>query len=317
MNHTLALEIDYAHEEADWVNCNLIVDGDYHRLDATRVFPPFKPLLYFVKAVAGQRFPAQFWWEDERDGICFEATAVDEDSPLMHLKIQNMRVESPWLDADIERETVIRAFLLPILDLDRNYLVAEEKWELQHQFVESVRTAIINGIPRCPDKDAARSIEIKVRSDYATEYVDGHVFIDVNVDEYPTLSILLQDTNPFWKEWIDFLGRIAQVELPAQCEYLKVDTTRWKELDEIEEYHYWTCFSAEPLNHSHNFRLRIFTRFQQEKEFLFLDEVLDRHQCLEGFASAFKKFLQEEYQLTPDLDGNTFDLRTLSMDKSA
>jgi hypothetical protein len=60
-----------------------------------------------------------------------------------------------------------------------------------------------------------------------------------------------------------------------------------------------------------NFRLKIFTKYWDEDEFLLLDEVVDRLQFTQGFADSFKEFLKTEYRLEPDKEGKTFDLRTL------
>jgi hypothetical protein len=315
MTHTLNLEIDYAHEHGGWIDCDLIVDEEHHHLDATAVFPPFLPLLYFVRAVAGQRFPSKFYWEEEGPAARFEATAVDEDGPRMHLKIQHSGAELPWIDADIERETVLRAFLLPLLDLDRNYLVAETEWGFPHQIVDSIQIAIANGIPLPSEIDSPRPVEIVVKGGYGVNYIDGHVFIHVTVDDYPQLYFLLHDTDPFWQNWVDFLGEVAKGNLPAQCEHLRVETYPEPDQSSSEEYRVQTRFSAEALDHPDNFRLRIYTRTQEEDEFLLVDEVVNRGECAHGFTSTFRKFLREEYRLVPDNDGNTFDLRTLSLEK--
>jgi hypothetical protein len=71
--HTIAFEINHKHEHAGWINCYLTINGERHALEASSVFPPFQPLLRFVKAVAGQRFPAKFFWDEEGIGADFEA----------------------------------------------------------------------------------------------------------------------------------------------------------------------------------------------------------------------------------------------------
>jgi hypothetical protein len=45
-----------------------------------------------------------------------------------------------------------------------------------------------------------------------------------------------------------------------------------------------------------------------------LDEVLDRQQFTNGLIASFEQFLKKEYQVAPDNDGNTFDLRMLSLE---
>ncbi len=109
----LSLEIDYANEHSGWIDCWLVINGERHHLDASNVFSPFLPLLYFTKSVAGQRFPARFRWDEEGVEAEFSATTVADDSPLVHLTIKYDKVEEPWLDADIERETLIQALAAP------------------------------------------------------------------------------------------------------------------------------------------------------------------------------------------------------------
>jgi hypothetical protein len=314
MTHTLALEIDYAHENSGWMDCHLVIDGERHHMDATYVFPPFQPLLYFVRDVAGQRLPSKFFWDEEGRGVDFIATPVAEESLLMHLKLKHDRAELPWFDDVIERETVIQAFLPVLVDMAYNFFGHADGWTFPDEELTRVQGNISAGIPLRSEIEKPSPVEITVKGDYETQYVDGHVFINVTVNEYPTLFFLLHDTNPFWQEWVEFLGRIAAGDLHAQCEFQKSTTFHYPD-QEPDEYRYWTRFEAEPLDHPHHFRLRIFTHSSFEEESLYVDEVLDRRAVVDGFASAFKKFLQDGYQLTPDHAGNTFDLRTLSLDK--
>ncbi|HEX5807549.1 MAG TPA: hypothetical protein VFY25_02705, partial [Anaerolineales bacterium] len=161
--HSLALEIDYAHESAGWIKCELIVDGERHPLDASNVFPPFLPLLRFVKAVAGQRFPARFFWDEEGVGAHFEAIAVAENSPLVHLKIQHEEAAEPWLDADIERETVVQAFLPPVVEMSQNFLLAEKEWHIPGRVVARIQESIARGIPLRSDIHTPQYVEFIVR----------------------------------------------------------------------------------------------------------------------------------------------------------
>jgi hypothetical protein len=153
-----------------------------------------------------------------------------------------------------------------------------------------------------------------VKGDYDIEYMDGRVFFHIIFEEEQIVSILLFDTHPFWQQAFDFFGNIVSGDLPAYCEHLRVDS--WNTGSEpAEEYRTLTRLVAEPLDTTENFRLKIFTKYQDEPEFLRLDEVVNRRLFAREFATSFKQFLKQKYQLAPDSDGNTFDLRTLSLEK--
>jgi hypothetical protein len=313
--HTLALEIDHAHESAGWIKCDLTIDGERHPLDASAVFPPFLPLLRFVKAVAGQRFPARFYWDEEGIGANFAATAVAEDSPLVHLKIQHEEAAAPWLDADIERETVIQAFLPPVLDISQTFLLAEKEWSMPARVVAHIQESIAKGIPLRSDVHSPSYVEFIVRGGYDTEYLEGQVFLEVWLDDEDKLYLLSHDTSTFWPELIDFFGKIASQSLPAECEHDRHTTMPNSSLTAVEEFRQATTFLAESVDDPQNFRLKILTQWQKEARFLYMDEVVDRRQLVRGFANSFAQFLQSDYQMRPDHDGKTFDLRTLSIEK--
>jgi hypothetical protein len=309
----LSLEIDYANEHSGWIDCWLTINDERHRLDASAVFPPFQPLLWFVKAVAGQRFPAKFYWDEEGVGADFEATAVAEDSPFMHLKIVHDESETPWFDADVERETVIQAFLPSLLDVSKNFLLAEKEWYFPRETVNKVKDAIERGVPLRSDIHAPQDVRLSIRSDYETPYYAGHVFLEFTLDDEFKLHHLFHDTSPFWPQWIDFLGKIARNDLPAQFLWNHKETFT---LDSSEKYeiHEFVRYEAEPLDARQNFRLKIFRRWTDEDDFLVIDEVVDRRQFVSRFTDELESFLQSHYQVHPDLDGKTFDLHTLPLD---
>jgi hypothetical protein len=61
----LSLKIDYPKANVGWISCYLIIDGEQNQIAASNVFHPFLNLLYFVKAVAGQRLLHSFFWHEE------------------------------------------------------------------------------------------------------------------------------------------------------------------------------------------------------------------------------------------------------------
>ncbi len=313
--HTLNLEIDYQNERAGWMTCHLTIDGRRHPLQASYVFPPFIPLLRFLKAIAGQRLPANFFWDEEGRGAEFEAEAVVDDSKLVHLKITYMGDETnPWIDARLEREAVVRAFLPPILAFAKDFPLAETDWFTPWRLVDMLHQSIVRGIPARSDAHAPQPVTCRVEADYETPYLEGDVFFRIDFEEEEIVSIILFDTNPYWQQLVDFLGKIASGDLPATCEHTRVIDFNDMAPGE-QRFQIVTRLVAEPLEVEENFRLKIFVSDYARTDFLRLEEVVSRRQFTSGFSDSFLALLEEKYRMEPDLDGQTFDLRTLPLDK--
>lgn len=307
----LSFEIDYKNERAGWIVCWLTIEGERHKIYASNVFPPFMDLLNFVKAISIQRLPVKFFWDEEGHGPEFFAFPVAEDSPFVHLKIVYDNPEHPWVDAELERDAVVQAFLAPLLDLSKNFLKAETAWYFPRKDVERVKNAMEKGYPLRSDVNAFQPIYFSVKAAYEEGYEEGHTFLQANLDDNRCLDILLYDTNPFWREWITFLGQVASGDFPASCEHIRIVEF----LPDEPPYRFTHCLTAEAVANPENFRLKIFTQEYDDEPFLFLNEVLNRQQCVRGFAEVFGEFLRENYQVYPDNDEKTFDLRTLPIDK--
>ena len=322
MIHTLALEIDYAHEHAGWIDCDLIIDGEHHPLDASNVFPPFQPLLHFVKAVAGQCLPAHFIWDEEGHGLEFKALPVAEDSSLVHLTIQHWGTNSFLLDAEIERDAVVRTFLPPLQDLVQNFTLAEAEWGLPQFAVQHVARRIAEGFPQGLDNRADERLEFQILGDYSNEAY-GASSLQIWLEDEGKAGWHVQDTDPLWPGWIAFMEKIASGDLPAKIEHMQESRLLLSlfDGDDIPEdmkdtMEYRTYLRAEPADAPQDFRLRIHTSNRNvEIETQLLNEVFNRLGFVHAFRQAFELFLQNEYQLRPDTAGQTFDLRTLPLDK--
>ncbi len=308
----LGIEFDYAHEDAGWMNCCLTIDGEKHELEATWVFPPFIEMLTFLKAIAIQRLPARLFWEEEGPRATFLATPVAEDSPLVHLTITHDAFQQPWFDEDIERQIVIDAFLPPILDLAYNFLTTETDWGTSREEVEKIHMVILEGVPLRSDIHSPQPVEFKVYAEYEIEYINGHIFLVLKMLDEEKLNILLFDTHQFWKDWHDFLAKIARSDLPAQCRHMT--TVTFDKLD-IPPIVSTTRIRALPVDDPANFRLEIINHSRHNGLFLVLNEVVNREQCVQAFVQSFEKFLREEYHIDTDSEGNSFDLRTLAFNQ--
>lgn len=316
MTHDLDFEIDHKHERAGWIDCWLTIDGERHHLDASAVFPPFLPLLRFVKAVAGQRFPARVSWDEEGVVAEFIATAVAEESPFVHLSLRydvygdNVR----WFEDAITRDAVVAAFLPPLLDFFYNFASARKYWRAPERIVSKLCRAILNGIPPRSDVHAPQPVMCAVRGGYDMAYLEGRVFFSVTFEEETLVSILLFDTHPFWLQLAAFFEAIASNALPACCEHRRsVDCGPFDDAEQGPVYQLKTRLCAEPLGVPENFRLKMWTSWDQEPAFLLLDEVVARRQFVHRFAASFRLFLATNYRSVPDPQGRTFDLRTLPL----
>ncbi len=192
--------------------------------------------------------------------------------------------------------------------------MAEGEWSFPREKVINIENAIKKGIPLRSDTHAPQNVRVSIYSDYDTSYCAGSVFLEITLDDEYKLNHLFHDTSPFWPQWIDFLGKIVNLDLPAQFTW---DHTETFMLDDAQEYksHEFVRYEAVLLDVRQNFRLKIYKRWHDDDEdFLILDEVVDRYQFVGGFTDGFSNFLQTDYQMYPDLEGKTLDLRTLPLE---
>ncbi len=292
----------------DKLSCWVITNGVAHKFAINPCWSPFMSLLYFVKAVATQRLPAKFFVDEEGVGIHFLATPLGQDRSLMHLKVHHDEEPFPWFDEDIEREQVVQAMLLPILDLFDKDPSFRDEWELIPEEVQKIRATIRDGLPLRSDTHSAQPIEFLYEGGELEELYDGWGNFSVCMLDEKLFIATLYDSDPFWKEWFHFLKKVALGDLPAQC--VNIFTYN----DEAPFYYFSNRFRALPVDVPENFRLEVISHDRTNGLFLELDEVVNRRQCVEAFAQEYRK-LMRHYMVMPDKHGNTFDLRTLRFDR--
>ncbi len=305
----LSLNLGYAHAHAGWMHCWLTIDGERHGIEASYVFPPFIDLLEFTKAVATQRLPARFEWDEEGHLVVFTATPLAENHPLVHLTIQYKKDEEPWLDADISRDEVVQAFLPPVLEFATRSRLAEAEWHTPRKAVERIQAFIEKGLPLRSDVNHPQRLDCIVSSEYNESYIDGNVFLKLVLFDEEKIRLQMHDTHPFWMTWFEFVGKVAHGDLPAQCEYVQTRIIT----DNLPPFILQVSFSAQAVANSDNFRFIVYRNWSDEEPFLIIDEVLNRRQFAQGFAKAFRDFLPH-YRLTPNGEGQTFDLTKLPIE---
>ncbi len=315
--HTLDLEIDYTHEHYGWINCTLTADGTPHHLSASGALPPFSQLMYFIKAAAGNDLPHSFEWDEEGFGARFEVTAVT-NRPLLHLNIthhMDNRIEV-WIDADMERETIVEAFLPPLVDFVQNFTL--RGWAPPRRIVENFQKTVEKGLPLRPDLQAPKHVEFIIYPSYGG-MMEDHVNLQIWLNDDFRLHYSLQDTDPFWNNLVGFLEKIASGDFPAQAEY--IDNMRLSMLgvfisSPLEQFENKHRILATAVDQSENFRLRHYmNEAQNQYEELVMDEIVNRQQFTHTFVESFNEFLQSHYQVSEDGIGKVFDLRSLSLKK--
>lgn len=320
--HTLDLEIDYAHEHHGWIDCTLTVDGMPHHLSASGALPPFLHLMYFIKAAAGYNLPSSFFWDEEGFGAKFEVSEAAGNAQLVHLKISHHIDEKneTWIDAEIERETVVQALLLPLVDFAQHYNLVDKGWELPRRVVEHIQSTIAKGLPLQPESNDPKHADFIIYPSYGSGLTDDHVNLQLWVDDRFSFHIGLQDTDPFWPNLVKFLEKIANGDFPVQLEY--TDDLRSSLLGALVPSIAEAGFErkqrivASAVKDSENFHLQDYiTNWQSESEVLSTNEVINRQQFTGGFIESFGEFLRDHYQVSVDGNGKIFDLRTLSLEK--
>jgi hypothetical protein len=306
----LSFKIDYPQKSADWIDCWLTIGETRRHLNASSIFSPFPSLLQFVQAIAGRRLPASFLWEEEGPDANFLATFAEPEGEMVHLRILHSSQKKPWLDADFPRETLIQTFLPPLVAMAQDFQDDKNEWELPRAMVEKVQRRVMEGIPPRSDVYSAQRIDFQIQGDYEGRIHDGHITVTFSLFDQVELRLFLYNTDPFWQDWIGFLEQTAQAAFPARCSQIENH-----KISDEEIFQWETRFVALPVSVDPNFRLQVFSGRPNEEEKHKLEEVLDRRQFVQDFVQAFERFLREEYQPTPDWEGNTFDLRTLPLEQ--
>ncbi|MEW5869328.1 MAG: hypothetical protein AB1894_08640 [Chloroflexota bacterium] len=316
----LNFEIDYPHQRAGWMDCYLTWNGQRRHLWASSVFPPFLDVLDWLRAIHAQRLPHSFMWDEEGKGAVFEAWPVAPDSPLCRVHICYWNAEAPWVEAELDRQALIQAFLSPLKEFARRSRRAAG-WGLTKAVISDFERFQRRAIPPRSDLTAAEPLAFAFRrSDQPRSPVQ---WMDIRMWGLLLITWMLDDGDPFWPEWFAFLEQVAAGRLPAGFEWCNLhlqqlvrDMRQAFDLPAPEvEPVCNTIQRADPLEQPHLFRLAITESDDRYQDFLRLDEVLERRQFVDAFCQAFEKFLAEDYELLPGEDGSSFDLRSLPLER--
>jgi hypothetical protein len=316
MTRTFSLEFDPASALHGWMDCWLVVDGERHHIDTTSVFPPFKDLLQFARALATNQLPHEFFWEEEGHGAKFQALPSAADSACFRLQINHDG--NVVVDAEFDRQKIAAGLLEALRKVSLDCPGAESEWEFPYFLVEDFEESLKNG-------QLAQPIEAPDRRVRFVFYHFGgyggmdHPAFNIWVGSNYLMFMDMEDNAQHWQAWFTLLEKLRHGELPVEQVITHYqDSEEDEDLIWLPGYRTSTTYRLEATADENLFRLIITGTFPQtlpmEQSFL-VDLVLDRHQFVESFVQSFEEFLRTNYLAFLNSGECNFDLRTLPLDK--
>src|SRR6185436_17413868 len=216
--NTFSLEIDPLSSDSGWMHCWLVVDGKRHYLDATSVFPPFGAVLAFAQALARNKLPHKFFWDEEGHGAKFQALPIGAENQSFRLLIDHDG--EIVVDAELDWEQTMRGLLEALRGVALDCPGAESEWEFPYFLIENFERDLARGFT--PD---STSKEICVANFVFGHYggYGGQIYpaFTIWVDERQTLYMSMNDLPRFWRTWFEFLEKIGNGDLPAEAVFHK------------------------------------------------------------------------------------------------
>jgi hypothetical protein len=311
------LDIDSLSSKHGWMRCALVVNGVRHHLDATNVFPPFHDVLKFVRAVASNVLPHDFFWDEEGCGARWEATPVPSNPASFRLCINHNN--EIVIDEEMDRMRVAESLLGSLRDFLAECPHAEDEWEFPAFLVQNFERDLARGFP-------PRTLPLPIHEAhfvFDTFYgVEDGVCPNVSmwINEEFRLQMNLTDTPRFWEMWFEFLENIAQNALPFEADFKAVKDELPDECDAFSMM-FWGVsqrFIAEPATDRNLFQLKVEVTgvFPMKNTSLILDRAFDRRKFVGEFVDSFRSFMKETYPaiLAASPEGR-FDLHELPIDR--
>ncbi len=305
-------EIDHKHERAGWIDCYLGFGGRRYELAASDIDSPFPHLLELVTAIATQRLPFHFYWDEEGKGVEFDAMPLSDDDPRFHLHIQHDRQDKAWVDAVLERAVVVDVILAALRDFALNAGPPTRiPWHLSLANVEKVEQMLAN-LPAVRS-DITQAVPVKFKFTLTAKLLRWARCWRLRCCKCRFLPCLL-DSDPFWTDLFSFMEKVLKNDLPARVDY--IDRNMIDLLKEAAEEDGLSAGGvpcepglvawAEAVSHVGHFRWKIFEDDCRKTNFLRVNEVLDRCQFARSFCMAFEDLLDQIDASGPDSAASAF-----------
>ena len=325
MHNDLLFEIDYLNDQHGWIHCYLNFAVQRWHLWASDVFPPFRDLLHFLRAVQAQRLPYTLFWDEEGKGARFTAWPGTGDERTLRLQVTySAQTDETWIDAELVREAVVQAFLDPLRDF---VLYAgrpsRHAWAITLDDIKAFEHFRELPIPQRGDPDQPAAVRFEIEGPgYSQQPVQ---WVQLLLWEIPVERWMLMDCDPFWETWLAFLEQALAAAAPFTAEFVDTNAIELdKDLAAMPEFNlqrpprtdYGDRLNAWPLARRELFRLAIRQTDFTHDDFLIFDETLDRRQFVLAFVEAFGDYLANEYEPFEDWQtGQVCDLRQRLMER--
>lgn len=314
MANSFSLEIDPLSTESGWMHCWLVVDGQRHYLDATSVFPPFGHVLAFAQALAQNKLPHEFFWEEEGHGAKFQALPVTPENSRFHLLINHDG--EIVVDAEFDRMQIAHGLLESLRAVALDCPGAESEWEFPYFLIENFERNLIEGFNKTSNSESA-GIAHFVFNHYRGYGGTQAPSFAIWMANRLALFMAMDDIAHYWPAWFDLLEKIVRGDLPLDVVFKREaeDNPGFFSFFGMDVVFH---FQSNPSTEPHHFRLKItslLATLEPEMSQTILDEVLDRRQFVNAFAQAFKEFLETDYMAFLDSGETNFDLRLLPLDR--
>jgi len=155
MTLSFNLEFDALGAKYGWMDCWIVINGQYHWLEATNVFPPFQDMLRFIRVIATDTLPNKFFWDEEGHGA--EFTAKQSSLGADYVRIRITHDGEIVMDADVVRKQIIQATIDVLHDFALDCPNAETEWGFPYRLVEDFKRVRLSPKSR-PQKGKNKAI---------------------------------------------------------------------------------------------------------------------------------------------------------------
>jgi hypothetical protein len=145
MENQFSLEMESFSASDGWMDCCLVASGQRHALSATSVFPPFQDLLKFIRAIAANTLPHEFFWGEEGYGALFQAQAAETKNDGLLFRLKVTLHDEVIVDADFERMRIVEDLLESLRNVALDCPGAESEWAFPYFLIENFERDLMQG----------------------------------------------------------------------------------------------------------------------------------------------------------------------------
>lgn len=296
MTTPFALEFDPLSARHGWMDCWLIIHGERQQVYTSSVFPPFRDLLKFARAVAVNQLPHKFNWDEEGRWVTFKAFPLKPGSENFRMVINRDR--TLLLSAELNRMDTVEMLVEQLRNVALDCPGAESEWEFPYFLLEDFERELTHGFTVESSSVAVTPARFVFYPCGGYGGVTAPAFC-VWLGEAHALLMLMEDDRRCWRAWFEMLERIRSADFPFDYNFYDIHHAEDPEEMAAEEEPWpWTfglTFRAEAADAPEHFRLRVQTQGNEMEPMLICAVTADRRAFVDEFIRAFKEFLKTDY----------------------